>query len=1077
MLNYFIISLEFFIIFLELSSNINLLLYKTIKEYSLEYYFDYFNLLSKAKEIKDNHNNLILIICIFYVSFLLFIILANFIILKSKNFNLCKNFSWKFIDITFHIFSIFVICFFTNEIIKCFYKNKIWNVVFYFTPLIIFIIFNYVYAYVFNVQFFVNKKLTSKYDSKFSWKYDIIIIIIKILIGINFTLRNHNKEDHIIYFSILIIAIAFFFSLYIFILIITNNNLFFINKNYNILRIFLINFLSAYFFLNSLFQEISKQTFYYALFIMILSLCLIFYVYYLSQKIEQNIFNSSKIKQIFYLLYKNFNSNCTNKNGKILFSLIATSNLKTYKNEDFVNLLQLEYKTLKNELKNFVCIFSQEDLLFFKILKLYFLELKYRENKILLNFKLHKLLKNYVGKNRQTNIFYNIKLFSTNVNKNFSLVLNNENYKLIKILIDTQNSLSNVIEEMLNVIYKIKIHSDNITQFLINFYKKKIEIASNLKLLNDSKFSLNDHYSLIILNYVNMELFNKKNSKLFLKNNFDEYEELLEHVFTQSKIIEISVNTINHTILISKISGELAYIQGKEFGYLIPKKIKNAVILEFIKQLLPKLSSNIFKFETLIKTNSKYMNLCIQCKRYESEDRDEIILKGEYESFSNIIMFKNTNLTFLSKNMEHILFFNQELLKRLLQLKKHIKFNKLFLKNIKESNEQANTFTINYYKIQKTITKYLDLFSEVCNKNDLLGNINRLNFFISKYKKIEIELILNYSFALDGDKYDVYFYRFLNLNKKISDKFLLKSSFDVNEGINNIFNVNHDTSSSIQISKKEDKYSRFEKNKINLLKQNEKRKERKLSNFTIFLTYFNIFLIIFTIASILIGLLQNYRVKSLYLLNNDLHTFKEFYYHTVLNFYQNILAYKFNSTDISNYNQADFFSKFKKNNPKIKIDVAQYSYLELISKLDILDTYIINFTNNVYKSSYYNYISPFLDKKFDNNFLSVEGENITLQKNYLTLLDNIDNFVNKVSIIVKSNEVFLYLYFFSYNNLDQPDFSKIYNKNLTPNQIYTYEILLNYELIYKNLENLGNYVENLYEGELNYIKKINLYFF
>lgn len=105
---------------------------------------------------------------------------------------------------------------------------------------------------------------------------------------------------------------------------------------------------------------------------------------------------------------------------------------------------------------------------------------------------------------------------------------------------------------------------------------------------------------------------------------------------------------------------------------------------------------------------------------------------------------------------------------------------------------------------------------------------------------------------------------------------------------------------------------------------------------------FNIFLILYCIAFLVIGLFDNIKLRDLFQTMLNFNSLGHSFYQTALSLYYNIGFYNQNSTDASNYVTNNYWDKFNKN-PNTTVDFSVYSNLELDTKLNDLKDKLNNF--------------------------------------------------------------------------------------------------------------------------------------
>jgi hypothetical protein len=783
--------------------------------------------------------------------------------LESENSKLLNFFNFllvNLLDLIFKIFSIFIFYVFFNKIFVSFYFNTdivigVLSILF----LLFFTFYSYFHAYYILLFMRIDSNDSLHYDN-FSKNYDLLLLIIKIIIGLNKNLILINNNDAhkmrlILALDYLLIFCIFNYTVKMILNIVNDKNLNIVtNFNFNLFRLFNTIFLCVnliiYLFFNmpSVYEIILTTS--ASIFI---ASCLILYM---SNYVNLLIYKDEKmIYQFAYLLsyflqgesksaqfektaikakaFHNINCKNQNLNKCKLCRLEEITITKEVHGKEKINLLTSIAKYIQeNTLHNL----NQEEYDFFNLINLIF-----EYNLTLIDHSLPRFNVIYKTKemleiNRENknnlNYFFNLIVFYAKINQQKEEELNK--FNVVKNYDTSLFSLKKSIEIIKDIVDTLdsRVKKDLYPQ-TTQLNNLKLQILKNLEEIHSNKKFYNDNLSFIMTKYIFEKTFNldANSASKILENSedFDARQDLIADHFNRDKILIIKYENLTHSLTITRASKDLCHFQGKYLEEIFPSKYRDEGKQKFIHEILNKEN---FTFEFLLETSSglnemKFIqNINLKCKIFRSPDLTEIFILSHFEIsqedflvFETPIVFDRTinnlthdmnksSLSTFSKQLEKILLIDPMTIESLLRSKlpkKNLLFNDLFRRVTLNSGQNKNNAT---------------------SKNDVNGNSDLSNAldFILNYRTyynnffIEIENNLH---SLEND----------DLLKNLEEaKSLRDSNYAVNCRLNLKFVFKKNDNTDIFVFS----FKNFStKNKLNLLRgthddnlSDERRKNR-----------------------------------------------------------------------------------------------------------------------------------------------------------------------------------------------------------------------------------------------------------
>jgi len=265
--------------------------------------------------------------------------------------------------------------------------------------------------------------------------------------------------------------------------------------------------------------------------------------------------------------------------------------------------------------------------------------------------------------------------------------------------------------------------------------------------------------------------------------------------------------------------------------------------------------------------------------------------------------------------------------------------------------------------------------------------------------------------------------------------------------------------------------------------------DQRMGKFTAFSLFFCIFLIVYCLFFLIVGLQNNNNIRKLYTIRNAFNDFRYFFYHTSLNLFFNIeilnLPNEENTITLQNLNfnsssaftnnsettslNVSFFNQKFKGNPLIKLNFSKFIAKELGTKLNMLRDIYLNLQNSIYSSHYKSSLDGIFNIESNFSHINSVSNEISVTKTKKYFFESINLFFNHGKVIVDNitKNYSIKLYIINANN-GKIDFGSI-TKNQTFNeiQIKMYELILNYIDYYKNMIEIGDLMNNFFSKSLS----------
>jgi hypothetical protein len=1035
-----------------------------------------------------NNTNFILFSFIPILNFLLLILIYKSTNIKKENkindtlfliFNFLQTFFTNLFEIICTIFSIGGLYVISNKIIYYystfeFSSFEFSKILFFFLALFLLIVFlsiNYLHLKTNNLLISLKTKLGTQRDIIFSNTYNKFILILKILIAFRENFSILKIQIMVTNFSFLIVLT---FSVYVLVLIfkvLDGKVLYIINKEENNLRIGFVTLT----ILILIFKFLNMSGGYFNFFlipIFFLNYFIVYSIDFLNKNlilkndffvilfiVDNLVLDKTKAKSIIEeyeftkMIKQENNSFSLNKDGDINFCKQLIKNLENVNLRLELNIINFCY-----------LILLTMDLTKFN--KMMFILRKD------MNSKSQKFLSDY-----QLNLSY---LFST-------IFYSDESVKFSKIynLIEKYNYSNSLIKESLKNYNDIILNYKNSSatffyNYINSIYKTRDDLKTNILLLFNEKKVYFDLYSFFTLSYTYENLFKEKISEVETIFDMEEARDRMNFQFLHEKILNLSFSLQTGDILIFNGSKNFSDLHESRFDLLFPQFIRKSQILDF-KKLLKKKSTNNFDFLCILENDLHIITY--RYIIYQNFINDKIFIFGIYKIKPEIILVTSTDsllnnyeeiIQSISQDALTILGLDNSFLDYLILKKIDLKFNFVFKKTYFNSFIGKDT-SIPIYKLNSQIFES-KIFSTYNFKN------------IVKDCRVSLELIKEVESS--NKNYKVYSMKSMS---KPHTKGTLETEFDNYEQFlydDNQANVNLNNFGLEQVMTRDFKeLSLANQNTITTIAQsstsktsffgfkfdNKKSKTFQKNNFwgkiTILSIVYNLAVILFCIIFFVLGNNNNNNVKEFYSLIYSFHDLRYFFYHTHINLFLNILVYKKNSTDLSNYSEINFYDKFN-NNENIKIDLQKYTIIEFHKKVDILKDKILDFQKNVDKS-----LSLFLNglnENFQDSKLQFEifeirksnYENFSLVKENFNFFDSLKLFLNWAYKSFKNEEYSTNIYFYSQFK-DKFDYSNFYDTNLSDSQVSIYHIFINFVNFYKQIESIADQLDYNYMSFIN----------
>lgn len=815
------------------------------------------------------------------------------------------------------------------------------------------------------------------------------------------------------------------------------------------------------------------------------------------------------------------NSNYNKNNPNSMFRIIkSTKKFNLYKNKKFENLFPVSLR------KEFSKIFNREILSS---------DGKNFSFKAVVEFESYKEIDSSTsynsnrGQNEENNEKKPIELASAKVKK-INLLDKKEANALNKI--NRENNNANLKLEK-----KISIKSYNFNPIYNQFDNFSKEKETNLKICKfDSRIfpSLSLKEILIVLNInlfpdeiiifeedekLQSESLHNLSEKLSIILNLPSFylKLLKKNSFTFNSIFKTStdnraekggkdnINKINNFKI--KEQYEKFFVDMNEY---------EALLIQFIEKLKDK---DLIYFQEEI--NLKYLNFSGSFSKMNSINKYGIpqnIFSNNSNPYSNAMdnNFKNyfnnsSNFNFINDNLQT---------KNNNNKKSKVQASNLPSNIIKKKeNEKENPKPVNRQEAQTNFSFGKRQTIGAYNRNN--SNTSRPFFraFKSKNTKTTFLISLFEIISTDFYNYKIFKVKLPDAEKNYTDNSEINNTSDILEkniknGLNtidnssvlnsSIYNANSE-SFSMNILDLDTHFKRTEKifnnNLIHQthfhdtaeskLKRQKEFNSKKINSYL----YLNLTLIgIFVICGVvvlIIGIITTKKINNLFLINYLFNDFATFFFHSQMSLFINVLAYRENSLDVSNYFTVDFFQKFR--DAGVQMVIPDYILKELEIKLDILKSQSTNLKSLIYslkddelnrvilnkQIDFYNIYnekeaSVSSSSRLDPNGADTSNFKVTTKKlNFFQILDIYQSYASTILI---NPDIFVNVFYIDNSQLTF-NFKNFYSTEIDKYQNAVYHISINFQNIVFVIDIFKEYFNKKFDYEIEHFYNTVFYYY
>ena len=697
---------------------------------------------------------------------LVFIYIIFFIIFSIVDRNLKKSgliskssfgiyFKVTFVNLYDHVFFRTCSIFIYEVIISYLVRSK--NYIILCITIIMFSITLYL-----NIQYFNTFRLILKYDLDYKYVYDGKFMFyadyFSLLLKISICFAHNVETDTIITFFIIFEFVISICSVFKFL---TSNCFNLVNCTKGMLFIYFILLFS----LNFVFPSIAdyNDLFYIYLFLSFLcSIVITFYIRY--QKIlkvirspvtpENNLLTQEKFELLCeYYQHSNFNYLLNQicfamkiKTSDEKLPLIQNNNIYHQKTINGVKSMR-DNNVLLHLFLNFISNKFKEDsenmllekdvnLFYYIICKIYLELMTDQQNNFYLLFETRKILLRLKKSNLV--LYYDLKFFyellceqySFQNNVNF-LIYNDAYYKLYKAIIKFLSEYENFIKK------RNYLKTQNFIN-IANFVSKFIEtIKKNYEILSSSSYK--DDYQRIIFRVIlegllNIGITKDSTSILLINEEFAIYEEMLDKQYHSEQHLKILVDLKSMRTRIIKIGKELNFLWDKKIDSMFPSQFIHIAKKNFYYDYDSQektIGGQMFRF--FIWDNDQNLKQFIYVyKIYPKIKKDIAYLDGYYQLGNEPLLITERdlssyqeNIILTSKNLQSLLFINQDFIDILDKFQSNINLNSFL------SHSQNYIFHLNSYL--KYLNNLANKLLNICGKEEL----DILSPLIKEIKKLE----------------------------------------------------------------------------------------------------------------------------------------------------------------------------------------------------------------------------------------------------------------------------------------------------------------------------------------------------
>jgi len=1014
--------------------------------------------------------------------------------------------------------------------------------------LIIGVIFAYLYLYCYiflvenlNLMVQFNPKLTFHYDHKFSKKYDYMLLFLKIVIVLenNFFSRSlklddisaaeNSETEKILFFDIIILSSIFTFTFKIVYELISNETIFYINKKFNTVRLFLLFINSLTFFTILIFVSSIERSIFLIIVIVSIFIFSIIAILVLTRMNPNPVFYKERyIPQLIEIIHDYFTLSTEQFNNKIIkihgiHVNYCITKTKTLLSQEFISCFICGNVNIEQFPKNFIA--QTKILVKKKILTLT------REEKFY--FKFAKLIcaeRGWLGDIEEKSLIYKTKLlverkkfsdknFLSNLTLFFDYInvydrVNEIKFNLIKKLDETNHLINSSIEKLQEVFLLFDSNSKKDFYLIaLALNKNKKEILKSIQYFMINKNVYVDMYSLIIMRYNFEKLYNMQLGDSDQMYDIENQEDSLNEFFFKDKIINMIYNIKNNHITIFKASKQFVNYRKKNFEEIFPKNFRKYGTQNFLASL--KKHYEGFNYEYVVQADNYFVsNIKLTSSLLKSVNLEELMIISKFESTrEDLLIFQElyNDREKNSKNNDYLITFSPALCKVFFLHPKWLETLKKFhihvMLSLNKIFEKNYTFVDNTQTPSNSNDAQKENFTKevfVLNYNDYYNNIySKLIKYIKEYFdsdplsesfQLEIERLakvnyhisarINYKYLIynnDGFPCHVYSLKLYRQKRGEFTQLGNDSNNPYTKGINDsIYRFEEEESernfdrelsqctfSSVSSLSKEAFSTLYTKKEV-------EKKTSNLNKFTLATLLINIFLVIYCIIFLTIGLMDN---KHLNELNDSQIVFKKFqsdFLNTALSIYMNVGLYYPGSNDYSDYPNEDYRHLLNINSD-IQIDLMEYILKELSVKVDLLKTDLLNFQNYIHKSKFAEELEAIMLKDSKYYTISQIGNDWQISANTASFSDMMNILMTNGKSSNLEKELNL-IYIFNFDaNTKIANFSNVYNRTISDSQRTVYELVMNYPTYLKNFKILENFTNSISDQTKNEIFFRNLY--
>lgn len=352
---------------------------------------------------------------------------------------------------------------------------------------------------------------TNQYESEFSVKYNLILFSLKILYSLknNINIYFSTSEDKILFLNFFLLLILIFFSFHLLYEIYNNKIIFYLNRKFNLFKIFLINFNICSIFFNLLFFKVIQPVIIVIIFYSCLIALNIYIILHLDKKIKDSYLESNNsISKLLYFINEQYNLKdedlyhlCDSLFASHISSSKCTCN-KWNSSENLNHQNSREYylkvsKTFIKCIRKSLIGYNKNNILNFKLISMV---INFNENNK--KFKVSLQLKKMLENSNITYTYYSqLELLSRYIR--FYSVSETRRYNIFKLYESNLLKIKQSILQMNEFILFYEQHS------YLDFYKTILILNDNRKqftkkldILHKNKSFYEDNYSFIILCYI-----------------------------------------------------------------------------------------------------------------------------------------------------------------------------------------------------------------------------------------------------------------------------------------------------------------------------------------------------------------------------------------------------------------------------------------------------------------------------------------------------------------------------------------------------------------------------------------------